>query len=447
MKQNYLASLGLSPALASIVWLIPPLCGGIMLPVFGAISDQCPATFFFFFSSGKRKPFIAGGALTLAASLLVFAWSGDLARSLDGSCRPDRLHSCALARDISVLSILGMNVSVQALQAGVRALMVDVCGVEQQSQVNAWAGRMVNAANVVYYGLASMDLRRLLPFFGDTQLKVNCALCACILLVTGGLTCSISTEETATRPSRWSGIRERFRDVISVLLSPDLLHIQAIQFLTWFAWFPYMMYIRSYLDGFGMKSTPSTTVQYGSLALLFQSVIALLVITLLPPLASRITKRRSAGDNTSTADGNGFDWKTHRNIWAAAQVIFASALLGITLTSSGIVRVILVGLTGTSWAVIQWVPFTFMTVKIRASSTAACYLTYKEDSRNVGAMVGLFNLSIVIPQLVSMLLSSLIFSAMTDLLHGPAGCSRLIFFISSLMSFLGVVLTTRLKFM
>ncbi|PYI06679.1 hypothetical protein BO78DRAFT_418331 [Aspergillus sclerotiicarbonarius CBS 121057] len=433
---NYLSSLGISPSLTSIVWIIPPLCGGLVQPMFGITSDRCRS------SSGRRMPFILGGSLGLCLGLVVFAWGVDISQILDKSCGADFSHpdGCGLTSTIVVLSILMINVSVQSLQSGGRALLVDMFPAAQQSRANVWASRMTNGANLIHYGLASLDLAQMFPFLGGTQLKVHCVLACWFLIVASAITHHGIAESPPAPGISSASLFTQLRGA-SILLRSDILHLQAIQFCTWLAWFPFMLYIRSYLDNFGvLSSTPPTLWKgLGSLALFSQAVIALMVIILLPPLLARF--HRVPRDHESQQNNSRFSWKAHRFIWFVAQLLFGASVSGIALTDSRHLILVLTGMTGVSWAVTQWVPVTLLTVKIRDSLADAAL---DGDGCSNGVTMGLFNLSITVPQLVSMFLASGVFWVAGG--TGPSILgSRLVCGLSGLMSAGGAVLTWRLQ--
>lgn len=68
----YLLSLGLSKDLMALVWIAGPLTGTLVQPYVGMLSDNCRVSW------GKRKPFMLGGAVATAISLMVLAWTKDI---------------------------------------------------------------------------------------------------------------------------------------------------------------------------------------------------------------------------------------------------------------------------------------------------------------------------------------------------------------------------------
>lgn len=68
----YLLSLGLSKSMMALVWIAGPLTGTLVQPYIGMLSDNCRVSW------GKRKPFMIGGALATACSLLFLSWTKEI---------------------------------------------------------------------------------------------------------------------------------------------------------------------------------------------------------------------------------------------------------------------------------------------------------------------------------------------------------------------------------
>lgn len=68
----YLLSLGLSKSLMALVWIAGPLTGTLVQPYIGMLSDNCRIRW------GKRKPFMVGGAIATALSLMFLSWTREI---------------------------------------------------------------------------------------------------------------------------------------------------------------------------------------------------------------------------------------------------------------------------------------------------------------------------------------------------------------------------------
>ena len=180
-------------------------------------------------------------------------------RGIACSCRIGWVHSsgtacsasqsvCTTAKLFASFSVLGINVSAQAIQVGSRALIVDHCPSHLQPQVNAWVSRICNTASIFLYLASSSDLPHLVPFLGDTRLKALALLGSFTLLITSSITClGISNTDSTineTKRERLDHYRvfNKFRTV-ATKLPTQINRIHLVQFFSWFAWYPFMVYI------------------------------------------------------------------------------------------------------------------------------------------------------------------------------------------------------------
>lgn len=198
----FLLSLGLSPALTSLVWLAGPLSGTLVAPLIGALSDAGPPTRF------KRRKYIifATGTIILSTLLLAFCQPlGALLASLfdagDGDWDPNNGRSAsAHAVALAVIAFYFLDFALNALQSACRALILDRAPGSQQSVANAWQGRMTNAGSVVGYafGVAELGKWSGLKWLGGGQFRKLCIVSLVILSVCVGTTC-VTQEEGRPR--------------------------------------------------------------------------------------------------------------------------------------------------------------------------------------------------------------------------------------------------------
>ncbi len=108
-----------------------------------------------------------------------------------------------------------LDFALNALQASLRNLLLDVTPPGQLNSANAWHSRMLNAGNIVGYGfgtsrlsalascshcvvrlgflpLANMPILRLL---GGSQFRKFCVICMIILTITVWITCWTQEEQ------------------------------------------------------------------------------------------------------------------------------------------------------------------------------------------------------------------------------------------------------------
>lgn len=198
MNKAHLNSLGLSKPILALVWMAGLVAGMTLQPYFGICSDQCRSPW------GRRRPFIACGTLAAVMSLIGLASAEKLAQQLVRLWTINSSHvtgSSSLAAGIAVAFFVVLNVAVQPIQGGIRALLADACPRFQQLTVNAVAGTVVSASNIFSYSLAFIDLPNLGLFrtFGiNSQFSILCVATSVTLVISTALTCVAVREKSHT---------------------------------------------------------------------------------------------------------------------------------------------------------------------------------------------------------------------------------------------------------
>ena len=98
---------------------------------------------------------------------------------------------------LAVISFYVLDFALNALQASLRNLLLDITPPEQLSAGNAWHSRMTQAGNIIGYGfgflpLASLPIIRLL---GGDQFRKFCVIVIVVLVTTVWITCYTQSEE------------------------------------------------------------------------------------------------------------------------------------------------------------------------------------------------------------------------------------------------------------
>jgi solute carrier family 45, member 1/2/4 len=156
-----------------------------------------------------------------------------------------------------ILSAIGwlysLKIFVQPLQAGIRALIVDSCPADQQTQASAWASRITGVGNIVGYSFGFVPVRNLLPFLEITQFAWLAIVASILLLSTVAMTCIFIREpdpKTLPLPNNdGKSVLKTLKYIVwSFKTMPHTVRrVCAIQFFAWMAWFPYLYYITSYV--------------------------------------------------------------------------------------------------------------------------------------------------------------------------------------------------------
>ncbi|KAI0776110.1 MFS general substrate transporter [Trametes elegans] len=388
----FLLDLGLSEQLTSLVWLAGPISGLIAQPVIGAISDASTSKY-------RRRYWVVLSTLGLVVSTLTLAYCKEIAAffvdlfgSGAGSWDPKYGKTVIdTAIGFAIVSFYVLDFALNALQASLRNLLLDVTPPEQLNAANAWHSRMLNAGNIVGYGfgflpLANMPVLRLL---GGSQFRKFCVVCMIILSITVWITCW-TQEEQAREPRRiekGNSVREVFKGIYSTILSlpKPIRRVCYVQVFAFMGWFPFLFYSTTYIGqvmAYELDGEPDhdLATRTGAFAMLLYSIIAVAAGTLLPHLTRRDTRLLAhEGDEDEDAELSRLraqvqEWRAEaarhgrplrlpimpfflRNIWTGALLLFTVLTLATFFVSRVWQAIVLVSLVGICWAVACWAPF------------------------------------------------------------------------------------------
>ncbi|GAA98971.1 uncharacterized protein L969DRAFT_82752 [Mixia osmundae IAM 14324] len=268
-----------------------------------------------------------------------------------------------------------------------------------------------------------------------------------------------------------------------VMLPVPIRKLCSVQFAAWSGWFPFLFYASTYVaqswknDHLHHSSGESDEEagRAGALALLFFALVAAGTGAMLPPLlaaarGAALSKRRMPFLlRYSLASA------TLKNAWTASHLLFSLLMLITVFVDSARGATTLVALIGVPWAITCWVPFAYLMAYIReiketfkaepsvstptqgharSGSDQSGVLDYRARTRAAldecqplleprhrharqqsytgatstaqetgGVMIGIMNLSIVLPQLVVAVVSSIIFK-LVELGEGDNETSR-----------------------
>ncbi|CAG7848446.1 SubName: Full=Related to General alpha-glucoside permease {ECO:0000313/EMBL:CCA71223.1} [Serendipita indica DSM 11827] len=403
----FLRGLGLPEQLTSLVWLAGPISGLIAQPLIGAISDSS--------TSAYRRRFwiwLAAGSLVVVTIVLAYvepiaSFLVDMFTHMEDWNPGRRKKVSNLAIIIAVICFYILDFALNALQASLRNLLLDITPAEQLATGNAWHGRMTHAGNIIGYTLGAQDLDKwpILKPFGDGHFRKVCILTVVIISVTVSITC-ITSKETARDRDITSG-RGRFRDTINNItkaiyeLPKPIRRVCIVQLFAFMGWFPYLFYATVWVGEvmayeLDREPTVADATRAGELALLLSSIVSVVVGTVLPYIAQRDPRLLSKGDGEDEEEDEEISriramvrsWKQEaarmgrplhlpampfmlRNIWTGGLLLF-----GILMLSTFIVRTVwqatlVISLVGISWAIACWVPFAIIMEYLKEVDAAA----------------------------------------------------------------------------
>lgn len=226
------------------MWLFAPLSGILVQPVIGVLSDNSTLV------CGRRRPFIALGALGSTLSMLSLAWANTIAKKVDlfflvysGDNGGKQIISSATC---ACLSLIMLNICIQPIQVGLRSLVVDSIPRSQQASATAWTSSAVGAGNMLAHVNGSAGLEKTLNMSRYQYLTL--VSCTC-LLVTVFLCCVFVSEQPPDSSLSGNGSAPSLVDELSS--SYGRIHwtikgVFQIQFFSWMSWFPILFYSSKY---------------------------------------------------------------------------------------------------------------------------------------------------------------------------------------------------------
>ncbi|KAI1337283.1 major facilitator superfamily domain-containing protein [Xylariaceae sp. FL0016] len=423
----YLLLLGLSKSCTALVWLSGPLAGVVVQPIVGACSDRCEHAW------GRRKPYMVGGAFFCVLSLLALPWVRESAHLVAAV-----LHLDPLGDAVKTVTMLGavfwvyvLNISLNPIQACLRAFIIDNCPQHQQVDANAWAGRLTGIGNAVGYIMGMADLPALFPFLGDTQFRVQCSLASIALIVTIAICCLSISEGVPAEPingeplSIGAVLLQLYQSSRS--LPPVTRRVCKVQFFAWMGWFPFLYYVSSYIGELYAKPILSRIISLpdsldlqralllkasrvgvsGSFSFALISLGASIFAPLIVYPITRYTIELKHAPSRPL-----FKRISLVTLWKLSHVFFALCMFLTIFAQSELLARVFIGMSGASWALTTWAPFALISSEIsRIESDRSRVVVQELDPHSeikAGVVIGLHNVAIAAPQVLSALLCSLV---------------------------------------
>ena len=421
----YLVSLGLSKSLTALVWIAAPLCGSFVQPIVGSWSDQFTSRW------GRRRPFIVAGAIGIAFSMLLLAWSKELVRCID---LPEQYGS----NDMMVISfatfwIYALNIAIQPVQAGIRSLMVESLSVGQQARASNYASVMQGLGNILGYFFGFW----ILPSINTTKTTLFQRLsifASVILCVSVGATCYAISEKRSdsalsAHPANSIRMLASLRQTYLELPS-KIRNVCCVQFFSWMGWFPFLYYSTTYVGEFfdgklqqqhrqsddiprserAVRMLSPDAIRYGTFASFLFAIVTFVYNVVLPKVLGHLPRRQML------AEGD----KSHVSVvqaWKYSHVYFALLMFSTSLVQSEAAATAVVTFAGLSWALTLFAPFAIISTELAAQHDLERHeLSNLDDlglagKSHIGGVFGLHNMAISLPQILAALLCSAIYTA------------------------------------
>lgn len=303
----YVQLLGIPHKWASLIWLCGPISGMLVQPIVGYHSDRCVSRF------GRRRPFIAAGAVLVAIAVVLIGYAADI-----GEILGDRVDLTPKSKAIVVFAVgfWILDVANNMLQGPCRALLADLSGKsgKKTRTANALFSFFMAVGNVLGFAAGAFThLHDAFPFTMTKACDVYCAnLKSCfffsiLLLITltvlalwyvdekqwspetevndgvgEGDQNEITEEVTASRVVR----APLFGELLSAVknMKRPMVMLLVVTCLNWIAWFPFLLFDTDWMgrevyggdsggNNDGARRVYNTGVRAGALGLMLNSVV------------------------------------------------------------------------------------------------------------------------------------------------------------------------------
>ncbi len=342
-----------------ILGLAGPVTGLLIQPIIGAMSDRTWSA-----KWGRRRPYFLAGAILASIALFLMPSSpalwvaASLLWVLDASVNVSMEPFRAFVADKLPLKQRAVGFLVQSCFIGLGATLANIL---------PW---VLNHFGVTTEAANGVPLSVLFSFRIGAAMFLGCVLWT-VLRTKEDPPADMAAFERQRRATRGvaAGAKEIFEAIAAMPLTMKQLF--PVQFATWFGlscfWGLFTLSIAS--NVFGATTTKGAVfdraTEWGGLCMAASSVVTFLVAPLMPGVATRLGRPK---------------------LHAASLALGGIGLLSVTFIHSQYLLLLPMVAFGIAWAAILAMPYAILSVAL--------------PSERVGVYMGIFNLFIVIPQMV-----------------------------------------------
>lgn len=371
------ATLGADPHQLSFFWILPPLMGMIVQPLIGILSDKTWMGKFF----GRRKFYLLIGAVIAVAVMALLPNAGNF------SFQQRVLLGLNSAMWFGLMSLMFLDTSINIAMQPFKMMVGDMVNEEQKGTAYSIQSALCNAGSLCGYlfpifftwiGIANTAPEGVIPDSVKWSFYVGAAILIICVLYTFFAVTEMDPQQYAefhhlNQPRSEAEASGADRHVLGSFLTVGL-----VQFFSWAAF----MYMWTYSNGAiatqcfhwdGLSTADAAFQQAGNwvgVSFAIQAVGSLLWAILLPWLEHRFT---------------------NRGAYAISLVVGALGFISIFWVGNQYVVLLSYALVGAAWAAMLALPFTIITNAIKGS-------------KYMGTLLGLFNCTICLPQIIAALL-------------------------------------------
>lgn len=420
--------------------LLVPICGLVCQPIIGSYSDRYGSII------GSRTPFLLIVCITTAISSYLFSWGRETsAKFLPGS-DPENLTGAAalLAKIFVVFGIVGSGISQDINNACSRSLVVEKVSFDHQSLVNAVAGISGALGSLMSYAVCAMDLPELIGTNRLDQLQLLSIITVVITLLTIIVTIITANEGSTkkTEGGKWDDPLRVIYYTIKKLPKP-IRAVCNIQFFSSLPWYPVLFFSSIWVEEntFSAEAITGTdgdrngnmsNARVASIPLVvfsLSSLIAGLLMPMITPLGYLKNRRKSKFKNYLFKLYNVFAYLGNSvpKVWAFSHLLLFVVLCFTPIRISFYNCLVIMAVLGYAWGIAQWIPFAIISellIKLKNEppnlhlyldsftetttdgKTPAKTTSHKNEIIiDNGAILGVHNIYIVAPQLISAFIS------------------------------------------
>lgn len=205
LSSRVLEPLGADPFLFGLIWCAGPITGLLVQPIVGAISDNT------WTKIGRRRPFILVGAVLGALSLLFFPFSPTLL--------------------IAALTIWVIDACVNISQGPYRALVPDIVNPKQHSVANGYINFAFGAGSVIALGVAPALKMFNIPMSIEQQYIMSAAALILFIMYTSLTIKEFKRPVKEDKKEQKTGLLDAFK--VFAKSDREIHKLCGVQFLIW----------------------------------------------------------------------------------------------------------------------------------------------------------------------------------------------------------------------
>lgn len=384
------ATLGADPHTLSFFWILPPLMGMIVQPLIGLLSDKTWLGPVF----GRRKFYLLIGAVIAVAVMILLPNAGDF------TFQQSVFLGLNAAMWFGLFSLMFLDTSINIAMQPFKMMVGDMVNEEQKGTAYAIQSALCNAGSLVGYlfpifftwvGIANTAQTGVIPDSVKWSFYIGAAILILCVLYTFFAVKEMNPQEYA----EFHGLNKTKEDTSAKSEATDnkrivnaFVTIGLVQFFCWAAF----MYMWTYSNGAiaaqcfgwdGLNTAEDAFQDAGNwvgVCFAIQAVGSLVWAALLPAIEHRM--------------GN-------KGAYILSLVIGGIGFASIIMVHNQYVLWISYALIGAAWAAMLALPFTIFTNAI-------------SGSKRMGTLLGLFNCTICLPQIIAALLGGVLLRYVCD---------------------------------